>query len=507
MHFAVISRVLGVLLMMFSLTLLVPVLISLWFDDHNYMTFLLGFCLAFSAGIALWGPARNKKSDLRTRDGFLVVALFWIVLGVFGAVPLFFSDGLDLTITDAIFESMSGLTTTGATVITGLDALPPSILFYRQQLQWFGGIGIIVIAVAILPLLGIGGMQLYRAEAPGAVKDSKLTPRITETGKALFNMYLLFTIACALAYKIAGMSWFDAVSHAFSTIANGGFSTHDASILYFDSKPIMMICTVFMIIAAISFSLHFIAWRKPLKFLAPLGSLKTLRQLQPLKFLQSFKSLSIYKTDAELLFFLGWIVVGSVITIAYLVGSHTYSFSEGFYLGLFNFVSTMTTAGFANDYSSFPSFLPYMLFVFAFVGGCAGSTGGGMKAIRVLLLYKQGIREIHSLIHPNAVISIKVGKMTVPDRVIESVWGFFAMYVVMFIFMFLLLIATGLDLRTAFSAVGACISNLGPGMGDVAAHYGNINNPAKWILCFAMLLGRLEVFTLLVLLSPAFWRR
>lgn len=507
MHFAVISRVLGVLLMMFSLTLLVPVLVSLWFNDNNYITFLFGFVIAFGMGISLWAPTYNKKSDLRTRDGFLVVALFWIVLGMFGAVPLYFSNGLDLSITDAIFESMSGLTTTGATVITGLDNLPPSILFYRQQLQWFGGIGIIVIAVAILPLLGIGGMQLYRAEAPGAVKDSKLTPRITETGKALFNMYLLFTIACALAYKAAGMNWFDAVSHAFSTIANGGFSTHDASILYFESNAIMMICTVFMIIAAISFSLHFVAWKKPLKILAPLGSIKTLIQFRPLKLIHSFKSLSIYKTDAEVKFFLGWIVVGSITTVTYLVASNTYSFSEGFYLGIFNFVSTMTTAGFAGNYSSFPSFLPYMLFVFAFVGGCAGSTGGGMKAIRVLLLYKQGVREIHNLIHPNAVISIKIGKTTVPNRVIESVWGFFAMYVVMFIFMFLLLIATGLDLRTAFSAVGACISNLGPGMGDVAAHYGNINNPAKWILCFAMLLGRLEVFTLLVLFSPVFWRR
>ncbi|WP_020208561.1 TrkH family potassium uptake protein [Gilvimarinus chinensis] len=481
MHFAVIARVLGTLLMMFSLTLLLPISVSLWFNDHNYMTFLWGFALAFGSGLAIWAPVYRSRADLRTRDGFLVTALFWFVLGTFGALPLYFSNGLELSITDAIFESISGLTTTGATVITGLDTLPPSILFYRQQLQWLGGIGIIVIAVAILPMLGIGGMQLYRAEAPGPVKDNKLTPRITETAKALFTTYLVFTAACAFSYKLAGMNWFEAICHAFSTIANGGFSTHDASILHYESPAIMMVCTVFMLIAAVNFALHFLVWRE--------------------------KSLRHYFQDAELRFYISCITVGILITVAYLAGSQTYSFSDSFYLGTFNFVSTMTTAGFATNFSSFPSFLPYLLFLFAFVGGCASSTGGGMKAIRVLLLYKQGVREIHRLIHPNAVISVKVGKLTVPDRVVESVWGFFAMYVVAFAAMFLMLIATGLDLRTAFSAVGACITNLGPGMGEVAAHYGDINSPAKWVLCFAMLLGRLEVFTLLVLFSPAFWRR
>jgi trk system potassium uptake protein TrkH len=481
MHFAVIARVLGVLLMMFSLTLLLPIVVSLWFNDHNYMTFLWGFALAFSAGMATWLPVYRSKADLRTRDGFLITALFWIVLATFGAVPLYFSDGLTLSITDAFFESVSGLTTTGATVITGLDALPPSILFYRQQLQWFGGIGIIVIAVAILPMLGIGGMQLYRAEVPGPVKDNKLTPRITETAKALFTIYLVFTVACALSYKVAGMNWFEAICHAFSTIANGGFSTHDASILHYESPAIMMICSLFMLIAGISFALHFAVWRE--------------------------KSLLEYLGEAELRFYLTWMAIGSVITVTYLASSNTFSFHDSFYLGIFNFVSTMSTAGFASNYSSFPSFLPYLVFLFAFLGGCAGSTGGGMKNIRVLLLYKQGVREIHRLIHPNAVISVKVNNIAIPDRVIESVWGFFAMYVVSFAVMFIILMMTGLDLRTAFSAVGACITNLGPGMGEVAAHYGNINNPAKWVLCFAMFLGRLEVFTLLVLLSPMFWRR
>src|SRR5690554_2436668 len=481
MNFAIIARVLGVLLMLFSLTLLVPLPISLGYGDNNYLAFLIGFGITFAAGVAVWIPVHNCKGELRTRDGFLVTALFWLVLGLFGALPLYFSAGLNLSVTDAIFESLSGLTTTGATVVTGLDSLPPSTLYYRQQLQWLGGIGIIVIAVAILPMLGIGGMQLYRAEVPGPVKDNKLTPRITETAKALFAIYLLFTVCCALAYRLAGMNTFEAITHALSTVANGGFSIYDESIMQFQSPAIMMVCTVFMILAAINFSLHFLVWRE--------------------------KSLRRYLEDAELRFFISWILIGSLITVVYLIGTRTYAWGEGVYLGMFNFISTMSTAGFASDFPQFPSFLPYMLFVFAFVGGCASSTGGGLKAIRVLLLYKQGLREIHRPIHPNAVLAIKVGKITVPDRVIEAVWGFFAMYVVAFIAMFLLLIATGLDLATAFSAVGVCITNLGPGMGEVAANYSQLNSPAKWILCFAMLLGRLEVFTLLVLFSPLFWRR
>jgi trk system potassium uptake protein TrkH len=481
MHFAIIARVLGVLLMMFSLTLLIPIAIALWFDDHNYMTFLISFGITFAAGMAMWLPVRTSKADLRTRDGFLITALFWSVLGTFGTLPLLFSEGLTLSFTDAMFEAMSGLTTTGATVISGLDQLPQSILFYRHQLQWFGGIGIIVIAVAILPMLGIGGMQLYRAEAPGPVKDNKLTPRITETAKALFLMYLALTVACGLAYWLAGMSWFEAICHAFSTVSNGGFSTHDTSIRYFDSSPILLICSIFMLISGANFALHFFVWRE--------------------------KSLRRYFADAEFRFYFGWIVVGALVTVSYLYAMQTYNGKDSAVIGFFNIASTISTAGFASDFVGWPSFLPYALFILAFLGGCASSTGGGMKMIRVLLLYKQGIREIHRLIHPNAVIPIKIGRINVPDRVVEAVWGFFAMYVVMFILMFMLLLMSGLDLMTAFSAVGACITNLGPGMGGVADNYGSINAFAKWVLCFAMLLGRLEVFTLLVLFTPMFWRR
>lgn len=482
MHFAIIAKVLGVLLMLFSMTLFTPILVSIGYSDNNHMAFLIAFAITFFTGFCLWLPTHNHRKDLRTRDGFLITALFWSVLGLFGSLPFLFSHAIDLSFTDSLFESLSGLTTTGATVISGLDALPKSLLYYRQQLQWLGGIGIIVIAVAILPMLGIGGMQLYRAETPGPVKDSKLTPRITETAKALFLIYLSLTVICALGYWVAGMSLFDAICHAYSTVAIGGFSTYDASIGHFQSPAIMLVCSIFMIVSGVNFALHFFAWR--------------------------VKSIGHYFVDPECRFYATWIVIGSVITIGYLIFTNTYTPYDSIIHGGFEFVSIMTTTGFGTaDFSSWPTFLPFMLFLFAFMGGCAGSTGGGMKVIRVLLICKQGIREIHRLIHPNAVIPIKVGKKSVSDRVVEAVWGFFAVYVISFMVMFLLLLASGLDFTTSFSAVGAAINNLGPGLGDVAAHYGDINNFAKWVLCFAMLLGRLEVFTLLVLLTPMFWRR
>lgn len=482
MHFSNIFRVLGVLLMMFSITLFPPILVSIWYDDKNHMAFWVSFVITFVAGLISWLPVSRLRQDLRTRDGFLITALFWTVLGLFGSLPFIFSNGLELSATDAIFESISGLTTTGATVITGLDSLPPSILYYRQQLQWFGGIGIIVIAVAILPMLGIGGMQLYRAETPGPIKDSKLTPRITETAKALFFIYLNLTIACALAYWVAGMTLFDAICHAYATVAIGGFSTHDASMGYFDSEMIMMIASFFMLLSGVNFALHFFGWRE--------------------------KSLLHYLKDPEFRLYLAAAIGGCFVVVLLLYVLGTYSVHDAFYHGVFQLVSILTTTGFATaDFSAWPNVLPYFLFYFAFMGGCAGSTGGGVKVIRVLLIFKQGVREINRLIHPNAVFPIKVGKTSVSDRVIDAVWGFFAVYVFAYLVMFLILIATGLDVITAFFAVGACINNLGPGLGEVSAHYGDIHFTAKWVLCFAMLLGRLEVFTLLVIFSPLFWKR
>ena len=484
MHSATIVKILGLLLMLFSLLgNLPPLLVSLIYSDGSAAAFLYSIGILFSTGLMLWLITSSQHKELSNRDGFMVVTLFWAVLGTAGCLPLLFSPATELSLTDAVFESISGLTTTGATVISGLDELPESILFYRQLLQWLGGMGIIVLAVALLPMLGIGGMQLYRAESPGPVKDTKLVPRLAETAKSLWLIYLTLTLICALAYWAVGMSLFDAVSHSFSTVAIGGFSTHDSSLAYFDSPLVESIAIVFMVIAGINFALHFFAFQK-----------KQFRQ---------------YLHDPEFKFYAFILCSVSIVTVMVLTFNGTYdSFWEALRRGVFQVVSFATTTGFATaDFNSWPLFLPYVLLYAAIIGACAGSTGGGMKVIRILLIFKQGFREVQRLIHPRAVIPIKLGKKVMSDRVVESVWGFFAVYVMAFMVMLLALLATGLDIITAFSAVGACINNLGPGLSGVAETYGALPGPAKWILCLAMLIGRLEVFTLLVLFTPMFWKR
>ena len=482
MNWLVVQRILGLLLMMFSLTMLPPVFVSLLFNDQAWLPFLEGFALTLLAGLLAWLPARNAKKDLRLRDGFVVVAAFWGVLGTFGAAPLYLDDTLSLSLTDAVFESMSGLTTTGATILTGLDELPKSILYYRQQLQWLGGMGIIVLAVAVLPMLGVGGMQLYRAETPGPVKDTKLTPRITETAKALWYVYLAFTITCMVAYLAAGMGWFDALCHAFSTVAIGGFSTHDASIGYFDSAAVDIVAIAFMFMAGINFSLHFFAWR--------------------------YVSLKHYGQDPEFRAYTSLLVILSILVAAILINYGVYdSPGQNVLNGVFQAVSIATTTGFTTaDFSVWPVALPVLLILSSFVGGSAGSTAGGIKVIRWLLVYKQGVREIVRLVHPSAEIPVKLGNKAVGYRVVDAVWGFFSVYMIVYGVLLLLLMATGLDQVTAFSAVAATLNNLGPGLGDVASGFMSLSDPAKWLSVVAMLLGRLEIFTLLVLITPTFWR-
>jgi len=490
MHLRIAQKIIGILLMVFSLAMLPPLLVSVIYQDGAHMAFIQAFGITLVAGLVAWLPVAKYQKVLRTRDGFVVVVLFWTILGIFGALPLYLIKPWQVNwqFVDALFESLSGLTTTGATVIRKIDYLPESILFYRQFLQWFGGMGIIVLAVAILPMLGIGGMQLYRAETPGPVKDSKLTPRITETAKHLWYIYLALTVTCAGAYWIAGMSLFDAISHSFSTVAIGGFSTHDASLGYFNSPAIEGIAIVFMLLAAINFGLHF----------------QTVRLMRNKH--HSF-NLKHYWQDEEFQFFLSIIASISVLTIITLYLATSMGWIGSFRQGLFEVVSIATTTGFATaDFANWPAMLPFLLFSAAFIGGCAGSTGGGMKVVRVLIVLKQGLREVRRLIHPNAVIRVKLGGTAIPDRVADAVWGFFSVYALVFIIMMIILLATGLDQVTAWSAVGATLNNLGPGLGQVASNYGEINTTAKWILCFSMLLGRLEVFTLLVIFMPMFWR-
>lgn len=479
----VILRILGLLMLLSSGTLLPPIITGLIYGDGAVLPFVEAFMLTLVTGFLLYLPVRHHRDELRLRDGFLVVVLFWTVLGVAGGLPIYLSGVYDISVTDSVFESISGITTTGATVIVGIDELPHALLLYRQELQWLGGMGIIVLAVAVLPMLGVGGMQLFRAETPGPVKDAKLTPRITETAKALWYIYLGLTIACCLAYWLAGMSFFDAMSHSFSTVAIGGFSTHDASIGYYDSTAIQLVAIVFMLLSGVNFAIHFTAFRH--------------RSLQP------------YRRDAEFRTYILVLFLVSIITVGYLQLMHTFdSTAESIIEGLFQVVSIGTTTGYTTaEYYSWPGFLPVLLLYVSFIGGCSGSTGGGIKVIRILLLVKQGVRELRRLVHPSAQYAVKIGKKPMPEKVIEAVWGFFAAYFAISALMILLLMATGLDQETAFSAVAACLNNLGPGLGDVGRNFASINDPAKWILCVAMLLGRLEIFTLLVLFTPAFWRK
>ncbi len=483
MHTKLIFKILGLLLMVFSLTLIPPIIIATIYDDGGLIEFSFSLLFLLVFGILMWYPSRRDKHELKIRDGFLIVVMFWSVLGFVGAIPIYFSTTILISATDAIFESFSALTTTGATVMTGLETLPHALLWYRQQLQWLGGMGIIVLAVAILPMLGIGGMQLYRAESPGPVKDSKLAPRISETAKALWYIYLGLTISCAVSFKLAGMNWFDAFAHSFSTVAIGGFSTYDGSIGHFQSLNIEIVAMVFMVLAGINFALHFTSFRN--------------------------RSILAYRLDPEVKVYTGVLLFGIALSTLYLTLNSVYpTWQESLRYGAFQTISLATTTGFSStNYSVWPVFLPVFLLLMGFIGGCAGSTAGGMKVIRIILLAKQGNREIKRLLHPNALMPIKLSGKVVPDRVLTAVWGFFALYIVSFMSIMLLLMLLGLDQVTALSAVTATINNIGPGLGEVATNYQNLSDPVKWVLTFTMLLGRLEIFTLLVLFTAAFWRK
>ncbi len=481
MKFPYTTRILGTLLMLFSFAQIFPGFLAYFFEEREFVyNFIVTGFVTFLIGCFLFFLASEKNGDLRTKDGFIITIFFWTVLGFFGSIPFYLAELEGVTYIDSLFESISGLTTTGATVLVGLDDMPKSLLFYRQLLQWLGGMGIIVLAVAVLPLLGVGGMQLYKAETPGPLKDSKLTPRITETAKALWFVYLSMTISCSILYKYFGMSWFDAVCHAFSTISIGGFSTHDDSFAFFSNSGLRWTAIIFMVISGINFALHYLAWTK--------------------------KRLFHYFYDSEVKLYL------SLLTSTALITYLTLYFSENIYDemvvdSVFQAVSIGTTTGFlTSNYSNWPLFVPIMLLIAAFIGACAGSTGGGIKVIRALILIRQGSSEITKLIHPNAVVTIKFGRKSLDPRVSESVWGFFAVYVATFLIILMFLLSQSNDFLTAFSAVGATLNNLGPGLGAVSENYKEITDGSKLALCIAMLLGRLEIFTLLLLFTPAFWR-
>ena len=468
----------SILVLFFSFSYVFPIIVSLIYKDGALDIFLKTLVFVSSIGIIGLIITRKIKNELSQKDGFVIIVMFWIVLSTAGSIPFYLSG---MSFIDSFFESMSGITTTGATVISNIDALPESILFYRQLLQWMGGMGLIVLAIAVMPLLGIGGGQLYKTEIPGAMGEQKLTPRIKETAQALWIIYLGLTFICALLYFFGGMSFFDAVSHSMSTVAIGGFSTHNESIGYFNSTFIELVCIIFMLLSAFSFTLHYFAiYRK-----------------KPLK----------YFYDPEFRFFLLILSIVFVLslTISLFNGDeNTPNIKEL----AFHSVSTVTTTGFSiSSNNNWPLSISFLMLIGAFIGACSGSVGGGVKSWRVMIMLNHAYSNIMKIIHPNSVTTLKIGTRSVDDEVATSVWGFFSIYVASFMLLLLLILISGLDFESAFSAVGACLNNLGPGLGVVSENYSNINPFSKSILAFAMLLGRLEIFTLLVIMTPMFWAK
>jgi trk system potassium uptake protein TrkH len=478
-----VANVLGALLMVFAATYLLPLAAALVYDDGTALAFALAALIDFALGCLLWLATRGQRRDLRPRDGYLLVTLAWVAMCAAGTIPFLFALP-EMSLTDAVFETTSGLTTTGATVMTGLEALPPAINLWRHALQWYGGMGVVVLAVAVLPLLGVGGMQLYRAEMQGAYKD-KLTPRITDTAKTLWLVYAGLTAACILALRAAGMGWFDAVCHAFSALALGGFSTRDASIGYFDSPLIEAVLVFFMIVSAMNFATHFTAWRT--------------------------RSLRAYLADAEAKGVLA-VIAASVFAVA------LYLWAKGVYADLgtalrhvgFNLVSLATTTGYAStDYGQWPAFAVFWMLFLVCVTSSTGSTGNGIKMFRTLMLIQQASRELRRLIHPQLVAPLKLGARVVPNSVVYAILAFISLYFTSVAALTFVMMLTGLDVVTSFATSIAWITNLGPGLNEVGpgANYAEMSAFQKWLGVAAMLIGRLELFTVFVLFTPAFWRK
>jgi trk system potassium uptake protein TrkH len=476
---------LGLMLVVFSLTYLLPAATALIYGDYASLgEFLLTMLWTVCGGTLMWILTRRFKGELSIRHGYLLVVTMWTAMPAFASLPLLIAlPGLSFT--DAYFETMSGLTTTGATVLVGLDNLPPAVNLWRHELNWLGGLGIIVLAVAVLPLLGIGGRQLFKAETPGPMKDSALTPRIAETARNLWIVYLIITLFCMGALKWAGMGWFDAVCHAFAAMGLGGFSTHDASIGYFNSPLIEFILIVFMMLAAFNFATHFLVWRK--------------------------KSLRIYLQDAEAVAMVLLIVASCFGIALFLWWQHVYAdFWTALRHASFNLVSIATDCGFASvDFNQWPIFAPLWMLFLSCIACSSGSTGGGIKMIRTLMLVKQAGREFLKLLHPAVINPMKIGGHVVNNNIVFAVLGFIFLYFMSVMTLTFTLLISGLDFVSSFSAVIACINNAGPGLNQVgpAGNYQGLNDFQTWVCTVAMLVGRLEIFTVLILFTPHFWRR
>lgn len=484
MQIQTILRLIGQLLMMFSFSMLTPLLINLIYHENFWHPFATAFACTFLTGGTLRLLFRSQQHELKIRDGFLIVTLFWIVLCFFASLPFIFAiHHHNHSITDAIFESVSGFTTTGASVIPHLENLPHALLFYRQQLQFLGGMGIVVLAVAILPMLGVGGMQLYRAETPGPMKDSKLTPRIAQTAKALWSIYMLLTLLCMLCYWGAGMDWFDALGESFATVSTGGFSMHDNSFAYYQSSSIELVACLFMLLGGTNFALHFMIIRK--------------------------KSVRHYWQDEEFRSYIAFlIIIIGFVTWSLVINDFFSAKHHALIKSTFNVISLATTTGFISaPFSTWPTYVPVLIILASLIGGCAASTSGGIKVIRALLIYKQSKREMYHLLHPHAIVPIKFGQQTLPESVLQSMWSFLSVFIALFLLLMLIFMAFGNDFITSFSAITAGMANTGAGIGSISENFANLTRNSKWVLIFAMIAGRLEIFSLLIIFSRQFWQK
>lgn len=484
MQIKTILRLIGVLLMIFSFSMLTPLLVNLIFHETFWKPFVAAFACTFLTGGILTLAFHREHQELKIRDGFIIVILFWIVLCFFASLPFIFAiSHHNHNMTDAFFESVSGFTTTGASIINHVEKLPRAVLYYRQQLQFLGGMGIVVLAVAILPMLGVGGMQLYRAETPGPMKDSKLTPRIAHTAKALWSIYVLLTLLCMLSYWMAGMNWFDALGESFATVSTGGFSMHESNFAYYNSEVLELIACVFMLLGGTNFGLHYMIIKE--------------------------KSLRHYWQNEEFRSYLAFLIlVIGFVTISLIINDYFTAKHHALIKSAFNIISMATTTGFVSaPFSNWPTYVPILMLLISLIGGCAASTSGGIKVIRALLIYKQSKREMHHLLSPHAIIPIKFGNHMLSESVLQSMWGFISVFIALFLFLMLVFMALNNDFITSFSAIIAAMANSGAGLGAISDNFAHLSQPSKWVLIFAMIAGRLEIFSLLIIFSRHFWQR
>lgn len=482
MQYKAIFRLIGLLFILYSISFLPPLVINAIFQEIIWLPFAIPFGICLTLGLVMWASCHEHTHVLKIREGFLIVVIIWFGISAISILPFALFPDLQSSFTDIVFETVSGLTTTGAIVFTQPNQLPHAILYYHQQLQFIGGMGIIVLAVAIFPMLGMGGTQLFRAETSGALRDNKLTPRITQTAKALWMIYCFLTLTCAACYWFCGMDWFDALGESFATISTGGFSMHEDSFFYYHSIAIEVFACLFMLIGSINFSLHFIAFQK--------------RTLQP------------YTKDEELKYYTLGLLMITLIVVAALFKTREFTTHQSHWVdGVFMIISLFTTTGFALiPFDNWPSYTPILIIFASIIGGCAGSTTGGLKVLRILLVSKQTKREFLRLLHPQATLPIKIDQKMVPESILQSVMGYISLFFAFFASLVLIFMALGSDFISSFSITAAGLTNSGAGIGTISSDFTNLNLPSKWVFIITMLLGRLELYPLLILFTRPYWK-